>query len=150
MHIAPLIPVVKPSQFTGPQKPDTILNEHNAWVGDAIMRNITPILVASLLAATTAPALAADPLEGHWLTEGQADAHFVPCPQGFCINLVSGDFKGQSIGYMALKGPNKYEGEIRDPADNKTYTGKAKITGSTLEMQGCVLIFCQTQNWSRL
>lgn len=114
------------------------------------MRQFTPILIATLLAVATVPAYAADPLEGHWLTEGGADAHFTPCSKGYCIKLVSGDFKGQSIGYMAPKGLNKYEGEIRDPEDDKTYTGKAILDGKSLEMQGCVLIFCQTQNWSRL
>lgn len=113
------------------------------------MRHFKPLLIAALLISAAVPSQAADPLEGLWLTEGGADARFSPCDKGLCIEVVSGEFTGQNIGHMVPKGGNKYEGEIRDPADDNTYTGNAQLNGDTLKMQGCVLIFCQTQHWSR-
>jgi hypothetical protein len=44
----------------------------------------------------------------------------------------------------------KYKGRITDPANDRTYTGNATLSGNSLAMQGCVAaVFCRTQNWQR-
>ena len=53
---------------------------------------------------------------------------------------------------LKAAGGNKYTGSITDPATDKTYSGKATLTGSTLKMSGCVLggLICKSQTWSKL
>jgi len=40
---------------------------------------------------------------------------------------------------------------VTDPQNDKTYTGKATLSGNTLKMSGCVLgVLCRSENWTRL
>ena len=41
-------------------------------------------------------------------------------------------------------------GTITDPQDDKTYSGTAKLAGSSLELTGCAMsVFCRTQTWKK-
>ena len=48
-------------------------------------------------------------------------------------------------------GPNAWAGgTIYDPEGGKTYKSKLRLKGAdTLEVDGCVLFFCETQTWTR-
>lgn len=107
-------------------------------------------LALAALILTTGAAFA-DPIEGLWRTEVGSTARVVPRSAGFCITLINGQHAGARIGTLAAKKPGRYEGTVTDPADNKTYSGKATVTGNTLKLTGCALaIFCKSQIWSRL
>lgn len=113
-----------------------------------MFRRLSMTLAATMLLAGAAYA---DPIEGNWKTASGATAAIGPCGGGFCITLKSGEHSGKQIGKMAATGGNKYQGTITDPADDKTYSGSARLSGSTLNMTGCALkIFCKTQKWTKL
>ena len=94
----------------------------------------------------------ADPIEGRWKTQSGATAQIAPCGASFCITLKSGEHSGKRIGTMTASGDNRYTGDITDPKTDKTYSGKASISGATLKMSGCVLggLFCRSQSWSKM
>ncbi len=94
----------------------------------------------------------ADPIEGNWKTEAGSTAAIANCGGAFCITLKNGEHAGKRIGKMQANGANKYSGEITDPADDKTYSGKATVSGNSLNMKGCVLggLICRGQTWTRL
>ncbi len=58
---------------------------------------------------------------------------------------------------MVDKGDGQYtNGKIWDPSSNnddgskKIYSSKMNLSGSTLSVSGCILIFCKAQNWTRV
>lgn len=114
------------------------------------MKRLIVIAVGALL-ATSGLALA-DGIEGKWKTDSGATAEIVPCGPAFCITLRSGEHKGKRIGRMNADGSNRYSGDITDPANDKTYSGRATLSGNALSMKGCVLggLICRGQNWTRL
>jgi len=61
-------------------------------------------------------------------------------------------FYGCLTGKMTASGGGNYEGEITKPDTGKTYTGKAKLSGSSLKLSGCVFggLICESQVWTRL
>ncbi|HEX7919856.1 MAG TPA: DUF2147 domain-containing protein [Bradyrhizobium sp.] len=51
---------------------------------------------------------------------------------------------------MKPAGDGTYAGTITDPQDDKTYSGTAKLAGSSLELTGCAMsVFCRTQTWKK-
>tara|TARA_R110002020_G_scaffold19053_41_gene66252 strand:+ start:4876 stop:5214 length:339 start_codon:yes stop_codon:yes gene_type:complete len=110
----------------------------------------TTMLTAAIVMALLSPAAAAEPIEGNWQTASGETAVIAPCGDAFCVTLKTGQFAGRQIGQMNGQG-EAYKGEITDPAVDKTYSGTSKVTGNSLQMQGCVLaIFCKSQTWTRL
>ncbi len=106
---------------------------------------------AFTIATLTSGVLSADPIVGNWLTESGETAYIAACGGGnFCVTLKTGTYAGTSIGKLANTG-GRYKGKITDPATDKTYTGKANISGSTMKMSGCVFggLFCRSQTWNR-
>ena len=109
------------------------------------------VMTAFAVAVLGSPALAADPIVGNWRTESGETARIAPCAGGnFCVTLRTGTYAGRSIGQLANTG-GRYKGKITDPATDKTYTGKASISGSSMKMSGCVLggLICQSQTWTK-
>ena len=106
---------------------------------------------AFVLVALTATTFAAGPIVGDWRTQSGETAATVPCGgANFCVTLKTGTYAGTKIGTLANTG-GRYKGKITDPATDKTYTGKASISGAQMKMQGCVLggLICQAQTWMR-
>lgn len=107
-------------------------------------------LAGALAGLIAAPALAAEPIEGTWLRPSTGTlVKFAPCGGGsFCGTVQNGSYKGKSIGKLSGSGAN-YNGKITDLAEGKTYTGKAKVSGNTMDLKGCVLVICRGEKWSR-
>ncbi len=126
----------------------------------------------SLLAAT--PALAADPVEGEWLTQaGNAKVRIAPCAGradrmcGTVTWLQRAGVKDTSnpdpslrerpvLGMLLIRdfkqaAPGRWtDGKIYDPESGKTYNSKIRINGDgTLKVEGCVLVVCRAQTWRR-
>ncbi len=111
------------------------------------MSRVMLSVLASLL--MTGAALA-DPIEGSWKTEAGPTAAIAQCGGSFCVVMKSGKYVGKQIGKFAASGDG-YTGTMTDPQTDKTYTGSAKLKGSSLSMTGCALkILCKTQVWSRM
>lgn len=107
------------------------------------------IAAGVLVAAMTAPALA-DPIEGNWKTKSGETAAIASCGSAYCVTLKTGKHAGKRIGKMTGNG-GSYSGTITDPAKDKTYSGSASISGSTMKMKGCVLgILCRSENWAKM
>ena len=131
-----------------------------------------PILVATALSLLAAPALAADPVEGEWLTQaGSAKVKIAPCAgnaQRMCGTVVwlknagvkdtknpDAKLRDRSILGMNLIRDFKPSaagrwtgGKIYDPESGKTYDSKIGVNANgTLKVEGCVLVVCQAQNW---
>ncbi|MCX7303296.1 MAG: DUF2147 domain-containing protein [Hyphomicrobiales bacterium] len=94
----------------------------------------------------------ADPIEGNWRTEAGTTAQISSCGGSFCIQLKTGQHAGKSIGKLKAAGDKYYTGNITDPANDKTYSGKGALSGGSLKMSGCVLggLICRSQTWTRL
>ncbi len=108
------------------------------------------LLIASAAAFVT-NAAAADDITGNWRTKNGETAAISECGSSFCITLKTGKFSGRKIG--TFSGANgAYSGKITDPNNDKTYTGKASISGATLKMSGCVMfgLLCRSENWQRM
>ena len=124
------------------------------------------IALAAALALAATAALAADPIEGVWQTQPDEGAlalvRIAPCGAAFCGTIVK-TFKGQqeyrspNIGKqivigMTPSGEGAYAGKVLRPADNKTYNGKAQVSGGSMKLSGCVAggLICKSQTWTRL
>jgi uncharacterized protein (DUF2147 family) len=117
----------------------------------------------------------ADP-KGKWLTDGgKSQVKIEACGDKLCGEIVwlkepnntdgsaKVDINNENeamrsrpiIGLKLLtnfsgKGPGKWDGgKIYNPEDGKTYNSKLEEADSrTLQVSGCVFIFCKTQHWT--
>lgn len=103
------------------------------------------VLAAGMSMAVLAPIMAAEPIEGNWQTASGETAVIAKCGPDFCVTLKTGQYAGRQNGQGA-----SYKGEITDPKADKTYAGSSTVNGNSLQMQGCVAIFCKSQTWTRL
>jgi uncharacterized protein (DUF2147 family) len=113
-----------------------------------MFRKVSLALAATLIMAGAAWA---DPIEGNWKTQA-GDTAAISGSGSFSITLKSGKYAGKTIGSLKAAGDNKYAGNITDPANDKTYSGKATLSGTSLKMSGCVLggLICKSQTWHKL
>ena len=97
-----------------------------------MFRKVSLALAATLIMTGAAWA---DPIEGNWKTQA-GDTAAIVGGGSFSITLKTG----------------KYAGSITDPANDKTYSGKATLSGTSLKMSGCVLggLICKSQTWHKL
>lgn len=134
-----------------------------------------PLLAIALTCAASAAAAAPDPVVGHWLSEdGAGKIALAPCssnPALLCGSITWVDpAKSQKdihnpdkslrtrpiVGVMVVKdmknqGPGKWGGgKVYDPETGKTYDGKVRaISTDKVHLDGCVLMVCQSQTWTR-
>lgn len=129
----------------------------------------TPLFLAAL--ALAAPAYAAAPITGRWITvEGDSIVTIGPCGGKLCgrittflrrpptANPVDGKnpdpaLRGRPIlGLAVLSGfadaGKDWRGRIYDPRSGKSYKSiLSRNADGTLKVQGCIAFFCQTQLW---
>jgi uncharacterized protein (DUF2147 family) len=127
-------------------------------------RNAAAFIAACALA--TSAATAAEDVDGVWRTETSKSGNFLevevgPCgkdPARRCGVIVGGGGERaarivgrEMISAMASDGKGGWEdGEIWAPDDDKTYAASMRRKGEALEVEGCVLVFCRKQQWTRL
>lgn len=116
-------------------------------------------------------------IAGVWTTPGcTARVAIEPCEAGLCGTVVwlwdpidadgaprrdeensDRDLRARPLlGLPILSGFRKgagevwQDGEIYNPEDGRTYSASLSLHGDVLKLEGCVLIFCETQTWRRL
>ncbi len=130
------------------------------------------LALAALVGA--APLLAAQPVEGKWLTEerdavitiddcgrtlcGRITRFLVSPPQGADqrdVNNRNPDLRNRKLLGMAVltgltEDGDEWRGRIYDPKSGKSYRSVIRrVNASTLEVKGCLGPFCRTQTWKR-
>ena len=131
-------------------------------------------LVATIVLATGG---SADP-RGVWLTkDGNSHIEIRSCGKKLCGKIVWIDEPNNADGSPKLDTKNKNKalqtrpilglellsgftdagggkwtkGRIYNPEDGQTYRSKLEVKDQdTLDVSGCVLIFCQAQSWTRV
>ena len=134
-----------------------------------------PFLIAALALAASAAHAAS--VEGDWLTpNGGAKVHIAPCGGKLCGAIVwlrhPTDKAGQLqrdaynpnpalktrpvMGIRVLSGfkpagDGRWDGgSIYNPSNGKTYDSRMNLdSNGALKVQGCVVIACITQTWTR-
>ncbi len=132
------------------------------------------MLAAAPALALAAPAQAADPIAGRWVTEDRdAVVTIGDCGRQTCgrissflkmppngaeqrdINNPDADKRTRKLlGLPVLtelaKDGDLWRGRIYDPKSGKTYRSVVRrASNGRLEVQGCIGPFCSTQVWSR-
>lgn len=103
----------------------------------------------AILGASAAGAFSAEPIEGTWKRPSTGTIVTYSASGGqYCGTVQNGEYKGQSIGCMTGSGAD-YKGKVVALDEGKTYTGKAKITGNAMKLEGCVLVLCKGETWQR-
>lgn len=122
---------------------------------------------AALLALVAAPAMANDGAHGLWKTQTNENGAYLHVRLGPCaddaaatcgvidaaFNGTGADIVGKPMIFdMAPDGPNKWDsGRIWAPDDDKTYRANMELKGADLlRVEGCVLVFCRGQDWTRV
>jgi len=135
----------------------------------------TALLVTALL-LSSAPAVAADPVEGEWLTPNHGSkvrigpcggnasqicgvVSWLPPAQAHDLDIHNPDASLRSrpiLGAPTITGftqsaPGKWTGgKLYNPASGKTYSGKISANpDGTLKVQGCVMMICDAETWTR-
>ncbi|QZD86810.1 DUF2147 domain-containing protein [Qipengyuania psychrotolerans] len=131
-------------------------------------------LLALAALVTAAPLLAAQPIEGRWMTAekdavitiddcgsslcGKITRFLVPPPQGADqrdVNNSNASLRNRKLlGMPVLTGFSKdddvWRGQIYDPKSGKTYRSIVRRkSANQLEVKGCIGPFCQTQVWTK-
>ena len=121
------------------------------------------------LAAASSMAVA-NGAAGVWATEagkdgGHLEITLAPCDSDSsktcgkiskAFNKQGVDSNYENLGKLMVKdmesndGANYSGGTIWDPENNKTYKSKMHLKGDTLDVEGCVSIFCSGQDWKRV
>ena len=127
-----------------------------------------PGWLAGALALLAGPALAADPV-GNWLVADKtAIIRIAPCAQAYCGTIAWTSQPGTDehnpdpakrdrpiVGTQILLGmtpvaADRWDGEIYNPENGKTYTGHLILRQpDVLRVEGCLLFFCGGENWTR-
>ena len=138
------------------------------------MKIITLSLTTLLLFSFS---LKADVVKGTFQTEKSDEGNYLHVKFGPCHkdkNLTCGKIKGSFLSNgsknknskitgelivwnMVYKGNGQYtNGKIWDPSSNnddgskKIYNSKMNLSGNTLSVSGCILVFCKAQNWTKV
>jgi uncharacterized protein (DUF2147 family) len=136
----------------------------------------TALLAAALTLAATAATAAPDPVVGQWLSEdGAGRIALAPCssdPALLCGAVTWVDpakpqrdlknpdktLRGRPIVGMLVvrnmrnEAPGRWAGgKLYDPESGRTYDGRVRaISADKVHLDGCVLMICKSQTWTRV
>ncbi|MGV6838914.1 MAG: DUF2147 domain-containing protein [Planktomarina sp.] len=124
-------------------------------------------LIGAFAAVCIAGLAHAEPIVGVWQTGKEDNGNYAhveikPCGANFCgyflrtytsAGRADSDLIGQMIvRNMAPKGDGRYQGKVWRPSNDKVYTGKANVSGDTMDLAGCVAggLICKSTAWTRV
>ncbi len=121
-------------------------------------RLLLSIAAASALSAPSLVFAADPPIYGVWVREGHPTdkLEFFDCSGKLCakgvLPMPDGSPAPLILRNAAKTGPNSWKGDLFNPEDGKTYTGKITYeSANTMSMSGCLVAFlCQTETWTRV
>jgi uncharacterized protein (DUF2147 family) len=134
--------------FVSPEGSDKMI-----WMNH---RRLT-LIALTLLAAFPSQAME-PPVYGVWLRDGHDEKlEFYDCDGKLCaredaLTSAEGGPPEIVLRSAAKSGNNQWKGELFNPEDGKTYTGKIHyIPPNQLTLTGCLIAFlCQSETWTRL
>ena len=133
---------------------------------------IRPVVAAAALLIAAHPVSAATPITGQWLTAGKDSiVEIANCGPRLCGKVAKVIKPTPGRPSVDANNPNpamrkrpivglpilvdfsdtgsEWGGTIYDPRSGKSYRSKvAKNADGTLNVQGCIAFFCQTQIWT--
>ena len=119
---------------------------------------VTSIALASL-AGLTGTASAADP-HCNWVRPSTGtQLQFYSCGGNLCakVHSVKDEKRKSEVGTVIIKGmskagDNKWEGDLLNLDDGKTYSGVVTLeSANALNLKGCVMgILCKGETWRRV
>lgn len=101
-----------------------------------------PIVLFFLCAP--APALAAEPIEGNWVTPRGQTISISACDARFCLYRGNGEALGSVTGAAT-----RYEGQVTNPDNGKTNAVEIELDADTLTVSGCIGPICASRVWTR-
>lgn len=112
-----------------------------------MFRTVTLALGASFIFAGAA--IAAEPIEGTWKRSNGTLIRYAGSGGQFCGTVMTGEYKGKSIGCMSGSGAN-YKGKVNKLDEGKTYSGSVTVNGNSMKLSGCVaMVLCKTETMTR-
>ncbi|MBD2748641.1 DUF2147 domain-containing protein [Microvirga sp. BT688] len=122
-----------------------------------------------IMLALPAQAQSADP-SGTWVTQsGDTRVRIAKCGAEYCGTIASSTYQKDTnnadpklrdraiVGVRMIwdlkQDGDGFTGQLYNPQDGKTYTGKLKVTGpKTLQLSGCVFggLICRSQTWAKV
>lgn len=127
------------------------------------MKLLPMALTIMLGAQASSPAFSQSVVDEWWTPGFNARVKLAQCDDKLCGTIVwawddtpSGAAdKRPLVGQRIVKGMrlgenSRYTGSIYNPEDGRSYNASLYLkTANTLQVEGCVLFFCQTQIWRR-
>ncbi len=105
--------------------------------------------LAVAIAGPAFEARASEPILGVWKLPNGILIESTERAGKFCGTVISGEFRGRSIGCVEGTG-GRYRGQVIKVKDGKRYRGQAWMEGDVLAVSGCVLfILCKTERLIR-
>lgn len=101
-------------------------------------------VLLSALILCAQPVVAAEPIEGNWLTPKGVVVSIQACGESFCLANKDGTVVGTLTGSSG-----HYEGTVVNPDNGKSNAAKIDIAGDTLTLSGCAGIICASRDWTR-
>lgn len=111
-------------------------------------------------------------IEGSWTTpDKKTIIKISQCGGGVCGTITQASEKGaidkenedpklrgrpikgmQLFNLKDTSNAKKWEGELYNPRDGKTYSGYMELLGgdNRIKLEGCVFVFCKGETWSRI
>lgn len=122
------------------------------------MKRVLLSIVAAAAFAVPSMSAAADAIYGVWVREGHPTdkLEFYDCSGKLCakgvLPMLDGSPAPIIVRSAAKTGPNSWKGDLFNPEDGKTYTGKISYDSPTeLTLTGCLVAFlCQSETWTRV
>jgi uncharacterized protein (DUF2147 family) len=121
-------------------------------------RTLLSLAAAAALVAPAAAVAGDTPIYGVWVRDGHPTdkLEFYDCAGKLCAKgtqpMLDGSPAPIVLRSAAKTGPNNWKGDLFNPEDGKTYTGKiAYEPPNTFTMTGCLVAFlCQSETWTRV
>jgi uncharacterized protein (DUF2147 family) len=108
----------------------------------------------SLLMIWATPAVSADSVYGVWLRDGHNESlEFFDCDGKLCARetIATGAEPQMILRHAQPNGTNQWKGDLFNPENGKTYSGKISYSPpNKLTLTGCLIAFlCQSESWTR-
>ncbi len=121
------------------------------------MKRLLPSIVAATALFASYAASAVE-IYGVWSRDGHPTdkLEFFDCSGKLCakglLPMRDGSPPPLILRQAAKIGPNSWKGDLYNPEDGKTYTGKITFdSANQLTLSGCLVAFlCQSETWTRI